>query len=89
LADLKASNPVEVAEYAIVNQLIEEPAFKWWVPHVIWQRNRKISRGKSRYWKMMTHKLGIHLLKTVKEALKIDRTTNTDFWRKAVNKEMA
>ena len=35
LADLKASNPVEVAEYAVVNRLVEEPAFKWWVPHVI------------------------------------------------------
>jgi hypothetical protein len=35
LTDLKASNPVEVAEYAVANHLIEEPAFKWWVPHVI------------------------------------------------------
>ena len=35
LSDLKASNPVEVAEYAVANCLIKEPAFKWWVPHVI------------------------------------------------------
>jgi len=35
LSDLKASNPVEVAEYAVANRLVEEPAFKWWVPHVI------------------------------------------------------
>jgi hypothetical protein len=34
LKGLKASNPVEVAEYAVVNRLVEEPAFKWWVPHV-------------------------------------------------------
>ena len=33
--DLKASNPVEVAEYAVANRLVKEPAFKWWVPHVI------------------------------------------------------
>ena len=26
--------------------------------------------------------------KSVKEALEIDRATNTDFWRKAINKEM-
>jgi hypothetical protein len=39
-------------------------------------------------WKT-THKFGICLLKTAKEALEIDRFTNTDFWRKAVNKEMA
>jgi hypothetical protein len=47
LADLKASNSVEVAEYAVVNWLAEEPAFKWWVPHVIHQRNRIISKVKS------------------------------------------
>jgi hypothetical protein len=47
LADLKASNPVEVTEYAVVNWLIEEPASKWWVPHVIHQRNRIISKVKS------------------------------------------
>jgi hypothetical protein len=88
LKDLKASNPVEVAEYAVVNRLVEEPAFKWWVPHVIRRRNRIISKVKSRYWKT-THKFGIRLPKTVEEALEIDRVTNTDFWRKAVNKEMA
>jgi len=37
----------------------------------------------------MTHKFGIHLLKTVEEALEIDRTMNTDFWQKAINKEMS
>ena len=47
LADLKQSNPIEVAEYAVVNRLVEEPAFKWWVPHVIKRRNRIISKVKS------------------------------------------
>jgi hypothetical protein len=42
---------------------------------------------KSRYWKT-THKFGIRPPKSVEEALEIDRTTNTDFWRKAINKEM-
>ena len=35
LSDLKASNPVKVAEYAVANHLSEEPAFKWWVSLVI------------------------------------------------------
>ncbi len=47
LADLKESNPVEVAEYAVVNRIAEEPAFKWWVPHVIKRGNRIISKVKS------------------------------------------
>ena len=88
LADIKASNPVEVAEYAVANRLVEEPAFKWWVPHVIKRRNRIISKVKSRYWKT-THKFGIRLPKSVQEALEIDRMTNTDLWRKAINKEMS
>jgi hypothetical protein len=29
LSDLKALNSVEVAEYAVANCLVEEPAFKW------------------------------------------------------------
>jgi hypothetical protein len=51
LSYLKASNPVEVAEYAVANHLVEEPAFKWWVPHVIKWRNRIISKVKWCYWK--------------------------------------
>lgn len=88
LKDLKVSNPVEVAEYAVANRISDEPAFKWWVPHTIKKRNRKISKVKSKYWRT-THKFGIRLPKTVEEALRIDRETGTDFWRKAVNREMS
>ena len=31
LKDLKDSNPIEVAEYVVANQIQEEPAFRWWV----------------------------------------------------------
>ena len=37
----------------------------------------------------MTHKFGIRIPKDVKEDMDIDRITWTDFWRKAVNKEMS
>jgi hypothetical protein len=88
LKDLKASNPIKVTEYAIANRLIKEPAFKWWAPNILRCRNQIISKVKSQYWKM-THKFGICSPKTVKEALEINRATNMDLWRKAVNKEMA
>ena len=42
LSDLKPSNPVEVAEYAQLNQIAEEPAFKWWVKPVLKRRDRII-----------------------------------------------
>jgi hypothetical protein len=80
LSELKASNPVEVAEYAVANQLVEEPAFTWWVKDVLSCRNQIISKVKSRYWKT-THKFGIRLPHSVQEALQIDEETGTDLWR--------
>jgi hypothetical protein len=53
LVELKESNPVELAEYAIANRLQEEPAFKWWVSLVLCKRNRIIGKIKSRYWSTM------------------------------------
>jgi hypothetical protein len=87
LKDLKASNPIELAEYAVGNHLVEEPAFRWWVKDAPRTRNRIISKGKSRYWKT-THKFGIEVPKDVTQALTIDSKTGTDFWRKAIEKEM-
>ena len=77
LKDLKESSPIEVSDYALDNQIVEKPAFKWWVPHTIHKRSRIISKVKSRYWQT-THKFGIRLPKTTEEALQIDKITGTD-----------
>ena len=87
LKELKESNPVEAAEYAIANKIAEEPAFSWWVRKVLRKRDRIIKKVKARYW-ANTHKFGIELPKTVEDALKIDERTGTDFWRKAMGLEM-
>jgi hypothetical protein len=87
LKELKASFPIELAEYAVANKIVEEPAFAWWVKDVLRKRNRIIAKLKSRYWKT-THKFGIRLPHSVEEALRIDEETGTDLWRKAVEKEM-
>jgi hypothetical protein len=87
LKDLKNSNPVELAEYAVTSKLADEPAFKWWIRPVLRKRDIIIAKVKSRYWSR-THKFGIELPKTVERALEIDRETGTDFWRKAIEKEM-
>ena len=34
LSMLKESNPVETDEYAVAAGIQDEPAFKWWVPHL-------------------------------------------------------
>ena len=46
LKDLKESNPVEVAEYAVANRIVEEPAFAWWVPHMFRKRKRIFPRSR-------------------------------------------
>jgi hypothetical protein len=35
LKDLKESNPVEAAEYAVANKIAGEPAFAWWICTVL------------------------------------------------------
>jgi hypothetical protein len=87
LVDLKDSNPVELAEYAVANKLQEEPAFKWWISSVLRKRNRIISKIKSRYWST-THKFGIRIPKSVQEAFRIDEETGTTYWMDAIRKEM-
>ena len=87
LKDIKESNPLEVAQYAVDNKLDDEPAFKWWDPFTIRKRNRILKAMKKRYFR--THqKFGIELPKTVKRALEIDEETGTTFWRDAIKKEM-
>ena len=87
LKDLKDSNCVELAEYAVASQIADEPAFAWWVRKILRRRDVIIKKVKTRYWKR-THKFGIELPKSVKEAYAIDRRTGTDFWRTAIEKEM-
>ena len=87
LKDLKISNPVEVAEYAIANRIQEEPAFKWWVRDTIKRRNRILAKVKTKYWRT-THKFGIRVPKSVDEALQIDRENGNTLWYDAIQKEM-
>ena len=49
LADLKESNPIELAEYAIANGLEKEPAFAWWIPFTLKKRERIVAAVNSRY----------------------------------------
>ena len=42
LKDLKASNSIEVADYAVANNIEEELVFKWWVKDTLRNRDRII-----------------------------------------------
>ena len=87
LHDVKESNPVQMAEYAVANKLVEEPAFRWWVPYTLKKRDRIIkAMGKQFYRKL--EKFGLKAPRNMKEALEIDRETGTSFWSKAIQKEV-
>ena len=87
LKDVKECYPVQLAEYSHHRTISEEPAFAWWVPHVLKKRNRIISKVKSKYW-TRTHKFGIRIPKTVEEAKRLDRENGDTLWWDAICKEM-
>ena len=78
LKDLKQSNPVELAEYTVANDISDEPAFNWWVRDTVRHRYRIVAKVKSKYWRT-SHKFGIRGPKTAKEAYEIDRQSGSDF----------
>ena len=87
LKDLKESYPVQLAEYAVQARISEEPVFAWWCSYVLRKRNRIISKVKSKYWQR-THKYGIRVPHSMKEAIEIDQTNGNRVWQDATNLEM-
>jgi hypothetical protein len=87
LKDIKESDPVYLAEYAVANKLVEEPAFKWWVPYTLKKRDQIIKAVKRRFHRK-NKKFGMEIPHLVKRALEIDRETETDHWAVALAKEM-
>ncbi len=74
LAYLKESHPIETAEYAVTKGIDHEPAFNWWVLHVLKKCDQIISlvcKRTTRYLKR-THKFGIEVPKTVNSLSAMD-----------------
>ncbi len=74
LADLKESHPLETTEYAVTQGIDHEPAFNWWVPHVLRKCDQIISLvcKRTTCYLKRTLKFGIEVPKTVKEAHDLD-----------------
>ena len=51
------------------------------------KRDRIVSKIKSKYW-IRTHKYGIKIPKTVKEAIQLDKENGNTLWWDALMKEM-
>src|SRR6056300_2119734 len=87
LKDMKESFPVELAMYAKEKGIDDEPAFAWWVDHVLKKQKAFIGKVKSKYWER-THKYGIRIPKSISEALKIDKENGNRLWQDAIELEM-
>ena len=87
LADLKESNPNEMAEYAVSHNTDDEPAFAWWAPHTLKKRHRIVAAVNKRHHKR-THKCGIEMPETVHEALELDRKNSYTLWQDVLKKEL-
>ena len=87
LRELKNSNAVEVAQYAVDNRIDLKPAFDWWVRDVLKRKERLIKMSQSH--RLRTgYKFGLRVPNSVEEALEIDRERGDTLWQDAINKEM-
>ena len=84
---LKEQFPTEVAEFATATSIDREPAFAYWVSHVLKKRNNIIAAVKARAPRV-THKYGIEVPKSVKHAQEIDKKNNNSLWMNALKLEM-
>ena len=87
LKDVKNSYPIEMAEYAVMAGISDEPAFAWWVKFTLKKRDKIISAVRTRL-KKKTCKYGIEVPGTVEEAYRLDTKNGNTFWRDAIAKEM-
>ena len=78
IKDLKQSNPVDLAEYSVANEISCEPAFNWWVKETLRHRYRIISKVKYKYWRT-SYKFGIRAPKTVKKDMILAGNQGLDF----------
>ena len=67
-----------------------EPAFNWWVMHVLKKRDRIILLVKQRapQYLKRTQKFGIEVPTSVKEALELDNKNGNTFWADAIATKM-
>ena len=82
LSDFNECYPVQTTQHAVTNDIDTEPAFNYWVPHTLKKRDSIISLVKKRQTRYLkkTHKFGVEMPKTVKEAAKLDAKNGDTKW---------
>ena len=79
-----------MTEYANQRGIAHEPAFNYWSPHVLKNRDAIIylvKNSKPHYLKR-THNFGVELPKSVADAYAIDKNNGNTFWANKIFKEV-
>ena len=81
-SELKKSNPMELAEYIHCKDLKVDKNLSKWVNDTRNESKRIVSKVKATYFKV-THKMGIKIPRTCKEALDFDKSNGNSLWKDA------
>ena len=70
--------------------IADQPAFTWWVPHILKKRERIIAMTKqcNDCYLNRTHKFGIAIPKTFQKAYVLDREDGNTLWADTIAKEL-
>jgi len=85
LTIVKHSMPIELAEYAITQNINDEPAFAWWVIRTLRRRNTIIKAMRVPKELM---KYGIKVPGSAKQAYAFDAENGNQLWTEAIKKEL-
>ena len=96
LSSLKESYPVELAEYSVAQGIDHQPAFCWWVPHVLCKQDHIITAdvlckqdhiitAVNKCYHNQTHKFGFELQKNHQMCSpEIDHENGNSLWQDTI-----
>ena len=87
LSQLKESNSVKLALFTTSRGIADELAFSWWVPYTLKKADCIICQIKAGM-KVTTHKYGIEIPRSIKDAKRLDEKNGNTLWMDALAKEM-
>ena len=85
LKDLNESYPIETTQYSSTMDLVQSPAFKWWILQVLRKCDQIISKLQQRLIKKNS-KYEHVFPSSAKEAYKLDRKHHNTRWKDAITK---
>ena len=88
LKNFKESDSVGLTEHAVANQLVGDPAFKWWVPLTLKKLDRVLQKAESGHHRIIQEVEIDFTPRTFKMALQVDPETGIAIWRDALMQDV-